>query len=167
MPNHVTNVIVGAPEVIHALYKDDKVDFNLLIPEPENIETGGCSGTHPPDVVCWYTWHVDNWGTKWNGYSASVEALRGDLAKLRFDTAWSHPRQIIFELSRRFPDYELEVAYADEDLGGNLGRYTIKGGELLSAHLPDEYSDEANEMAAQLKYGRSYAEIRAEWDEDD
>ncbi|MFC9755163.1 hypothetical protein [Streptomyces sp. NPDC056921] len=77
------------------------VDFAMLVPQPENIETEGCSGQHDEGVVCWYHWNIDNWGTKWNGYELSIEQADDDSAQLRFNTAWSHPFPIVKALSRK------------------------------------------------------------------
>ncbi|MEV7952957.1 hypothetical protein [Streptomyces sp. NPDC088141] len=141
------------------------VDFAMLIPQPENIETGGCSGSHNESVVCWYRWNVDNWGTKWNGYNLSIEQGDDASAQLRFDTAWSHPFPIVKALSEKFPDALIEISYADEDLGRNLGQYVIAAGEILQETVFVPGSDDACDFAAQLKYNMSYAQLRAEWDE--
>ncbi|MFD4948872.1 hypothetical protein ACFWNT_41805 [Streptomyces sp. NPDC058409] len=142
----------------------DKVflDFAMLVPQPENIETEGCSGSHDEGVVCWYRWNVDNWGTKWNGYELSIEQADDDSAQLPFDTAWSHPFPIVKALSRKYPDALIEVSYADEDLGHNLGQYVIAAGEILQENRLVPGSDDACEFAAQLKYAMSYAQLRAE-----
>jgi len=151
------------------------VDFGRIIPEPEDMFHGGCDGHHPHPKegggfysACWYNWNVEHWGTKWNGYDTEVSATEGDRAVLQFDTAWSHPLPVIVALSQKFPDETLEVMFADEDLGYNLGAYTMRNGEVLSEDDVVPGSDKALELAAQIKYGKSYAELKAEWgDEDD
>lgn len=161
MPNHVTTEVSGNHRALVSLVNDGGVvDFSCLLPEPENIERGGCSGSHEPGVVCWYSWNVETWGTKWNAYSSTVtEGL------LHFDTAWSHPDPVILALSEKHPDETFEVKYADEDLGYNLGHYFIRGGRRVQETVLDDGSDEALEFAAQLKYGQSYAELQAEWED--
>jgi hypothetical protein len=145
------------------------VDFNMLIPMPESVLNSevGSNGLEMMDPRGWYGWSVTYWGTKWNGYSASWEELGDGRVRLIFDTAWSHPEPVVTALSEKFPDEVLEVQWADEDLGYNLGSYKIQGGEVSDFNQPDGGSDEANEMAAQIKYGKSYAELRAEWDAED
>lgn len=66
-------------------------------------------------------WSIKYWGTKWNSYDFKL--IDGGC---KFDTAWNHPLPIIRELSKMFPCEEIEVLYADEDLGRNLGHYKIK-----------------------------------------
>jgi hypothetical protein len=162
MPNHVTTVIVSDnKEAIHALLTEEGVDFARVIPEPENIERGGCSGEHEEGVVCWYEWNRANWGTKWNGYSTTADVrYRGSEAEhaIQFQTAWSHPLPVIEALSRKFPDDVLLVHYADEDFGSNLGSYLIKNGQIDL--LVTQAHPHARELAAQVLYGISYADLK-------
>lgn len=139
------------------------VDFGLLIPPPPNIEKGGCSGDHPPGVVCWYEWNISHWGTKWNGY----ETERPNETTLRFDTAWSHPLPVMEALAEKFPNERITVAFADEDLGQNVASYVIADGKAeLTSPEGWEGSDEARDFAARLKYGKSYAELSSEWEDE-
>ena len=77
----------------------------------------------------WYDWCVEEWGTKWNCHEYRLE----DSDRCTFETAWTHPGPIIEALSRQHPQLILEVSYADEDLGNNAGRYTIKNGKWFDA----------------------------------
>lgn len=81
----------------------------------------------------WYEWSLKNWDTKWNSYSHKVE---GDT--ITFETAWSHPDIIIRTLSEMFPDVTMEVEFADEDIGSNLGKYYIVNGEAHMIPIEDE-----------------------------
>lgn len=163
MPNHVTTEIRGSHRALSSLLNDaGQVDFRHLIPEPENLERDGCSGQHAPGVVCWYEWNVANWGTKWNAYDSEVT-----VGVVKFDTAWSHPIPVIDALSKVHPDETFEVKFADEDLGQNLGEYKVRNGALVESRTFQEGSDEARDFACQMKYGQSYAEMRAEWGDDE
>lgn len=80
----------------------------------------------------------EEWGTKWNAYNCDI---KGETAS--FETAWSHPYPVIKKLSEMFPDVEIEVKYADEDFGNNLGSYSIKNGEKVFINKienPDEFA---------------------------
>ncbi len=159
MPNHITTIITGPQQALSSLLDDiGRVDFEYLIPLPENYEQGGCTGQHAPGVVCWYSWNIENWGTKWNAYDSEVTEGR-----VKFETAWSHPWPVMQALSLKHPDVEFEVKYADEDLGSNLGHYRMKNGEQTGEAFEPQ-SPEALEFASQLLYGKPYAELRAEWD---
>lgn len=135
MPNHETNhvVIVGTEEklkrfreeVIKPTPKDSRndefVDFNAIVPQPPNIETGGCSGQHQPGEVCWYQWNVDNWGTKWGAYDYDPDRTEekdhseGRLLYLVFQTAWSAPTPVFAAIEEK---YGVEVHAWTEDEGG-------------------------------------------------
>lgn len=70
---------------------------------------------------------VANWGTKWNASSTEIER-----EEVSFDTAWSPPVEFYIALSAKFPDEEITVEYANEDLGHNCGTLELKGGEITS-----------------------------------
>jgi hypothetical protein len=175
MPNHVTNIVASKnPEIAEALLNDvpddsgktvRTVDFEKIIPIPEGYIQEPCSHGHfgptDPHRLCWYVWNRANWGTKWNAYD--YEPVEGGV---RFDTAWSHPFPVVKRLSEMFPDDEIRVEFADEDLGSNQGAYTIRNGRILEAFGPPDGTPEAMDHAAQLKYGMTYAELRSTWEED-
>lgn len=162
MPNHITNVITAPKHVIDRLMDyDGDVDFTRLIPEPFNIEKGGCTGHHEPGVVCWYEWNRRNWGVKWNAYDTD----RKSDTEVRFDTAWSHPRPVIEALTKAFPAERIEIKYADEDLGYNFGHYTVNGPNILEEHeTPESGTIEAILWAYRLKYesDATMEDLRAE-----
>jgi len=153
------------------------VDFSLLVPEPESIFRGGCNMQHPHvdenGVVyehCWSDWNRNHWGTKWNGYDSNWEPVEGDLCKLEFDTAWSHPFPVIEALIAKFPDEVIRVWWADEDLGQNVGYYVYdpahaEDGDFEMRDLSG--TDEGMELACQMKRGMSHAEVQAEWEADE
>lgn len=73
-----------------------------------------------------YEWCIEHWGTKWNAYKV---AYNDDC--VYFDTAWSTPRPIWVELSKRFPNLNLMVEFADEDIGRNCGILVYCNGEII------------------------------------
>ena len=91
----------------------------------------------------WYGWSCKNWGTKWNAYS--IRTKRG--GKISFQTAWSTPVPVIKALSRTFPDVEICVEFADEDIGNNTGIYICRAGEILTGDRSTDYNDEACKFA--------------------
>lgn len=146
------------------------VDFNCIKPAPDNMEEGGCPGgadpvtnKHSDGTVCWYEWNRKGWGTKWNAYDQEIHDDH-----VQFDTAWSHPFPVIETLSQKFPEDEIRVKWADEDVGNNLGEYLIRNGEVEMVWDEDEHSKDENlDFACQIKYGMSGAEKKAEWDADE
>lgn len=157
MPNHETNhvVIIGNPENIAAFiaegtrdFEDDDnrygterpervLDFDLIVPRPENIEQGRCphglADTGPNgeymdedgvERICWYRWTTSNWGTKWGVYSHTHfehrilrDVLDDTYARvdLRFYTAWSQPTPIFKTIEER---WGVEVHAITQDEGG-------------------------------------------------
>ena len=100
MPNWCNNSITikGSTETIKTLWEEanqegeDSGLLNAMVPMPVELE-----GTTAPseDGVDWYSWRVNNWGTKWD---VSLEGLEftdnGDgTATIEgwFDSAWAPP----------------------------------------------------------------------------
>lgn len=96
----------------------------------------------------WYEWSIATWGTKWNAYNQEFDEPN----VLWFDTAWSGVPQLIQKLSEKFPDVEFDYAYADEDLGSNVGRGIVRNGEI-NMTIPDNGSNEAFEIMFYVKPG--------------
>lgn len=191
MPNHVTTILRAEREVIHALLTEDGVDFNRIIPMPDDVIRGsvghanidgeyqkvyypepdpdsddpmGLRGKpipYPEGATDWYEWSIEHWGTKWNAYDHEVSE---DDTVVRFDTAWAHPYPVMTKLSEMFPDQILQVVYADEDLGNNFGVYAMKDGLLAEMPCPGEGTDEAADLASLIKYGKHYRDL---YDEDE
>lgn len=74
----------------------------------------------------WYDWCVNNWGTKWNAY----RTYRNSDDEVGFETAWSCPFEVLKELSKQYKDVEIDVQYADEDIGSNCGEFVLLNGEI-------------------------------------
>ena len=106
----------------------------------------------------WYEWSIATWGTKWNAYDQYFEEPN----ILWFDTAWDSVPQLIQKLSEIFPEVEFHYAYADEDLGYNVGRGIIQNGEI-DMTIPDGGSNEAFEVMFFVKPGmEEYFELTDE-----
>lgn len=74
----------------------------------------------------WYDWNIKNWGTKWNSMHTTI--ING--CEVEFETAWSCPLEIFRALSKQYPDVTIYVEYADEDIGSNCGKITLKNGKV-------------------------------------
>lgn len=100
-------------------------------------------------VCTWYSWRIDNWGTKWNAYSCAVDFVAKDSAKILFETAWSAPHPVLEKLSEAYPGIEIEHGWADEDIGVNCGRFVYANGERTEEYFP-ETGREAIEFSCSL-----------------
>ena len=96
----------------------------------------------------WYDWCCNHWNTKWNAYDC-VPIDPSD-KMLIFETAWDSVPPIVEALSRKFPDIEISYGWADEDIGYNVGRLSIKDGKVLSTEIYEGGSREAYEQAAAI-----------------
>ena len=83
-------------------------------------------------------WARDKWGTKWNASESVVDLEAGTAA---FETAWSCPESALVELSKRFPDSEIQVTFADEDIGSNCGTFTLKAGAVITSDIAPAWRD--------------------------
>lgn len=88
----------------------------------------------------WYEWSIENWGTKWGTMENKI--IKGkNYIKFYFETAWSTPLPIFKELANII-DNDIEIWYADEDIGNNCGKiYFINGEEII------EHKEENKEFA--------------------
>lgn len=142
---------------LFAFVKSDESDFDFkkIIPYPtrENCpkkylitdaeERDGCwyspskhlSLSSKDDYLDWYTFNIDNWGTKWN---ASIFYVEEKLCSASFQTAWSFCYPVIKKLSELFPDVLITASYADEDVySNNIGQYEFIGGKGREITLDD------------------------------
>lgn len=155
MPNHVSNRLQfksfskddwkkedDAFKQLESLMKtdDSPFDFNVLIPYPDNFkvlddkrrELEKTVGLHEAFKVKdgynsgGYEWCIANWGTKWNAYDIGF-----DYEAVYFQTAWATPLPIWVEISKRFPELQVIIEYADEDRGNNCGRMVYLNGEQI------------------------------------
>lgn len=85
-----------------------------------------CGYLHPMDF------NRKVWGTKWNACEPSANPEAGECS---FETAWACPEGVLIKLSERFPDDEIVVTYADEDIGSNCGTFTLKAGEVVESDI--------------------------------
>jgi hypothetical protein len=151
MPNWVRNrlFIHGKTDLVKECLleissEEEHISLDKIVPMPKDVGDD------------WYDWCVENWGTKWE-ISESYEDENGFIC---FDTAWSTPATALVKLSEQYPGLSFEVEYADEDLGGNCGRYVLQsGGEL-------EYEPYGIREACQI-WGYDLSEIAPDLYRDD
>lgn len=91
----------------------------------------------------WYTWNIENWGTKWNAYNQNDKRTTNDA--IYFQTAWSAPISLIDVLSKMFPNVHMCLTYADEDTGSNTGVIEYLSG-IKTEYYPKSQSKEAYEI---------------------
>ena len=168
MPNHVRNIvkIKGIPKdkIDYVLNKfavkyttpkyageteEYIMDFDLIIPEPrfkkdcpKNCIVNKSSHVEEDANRPWFDWynfHNLYWGTKWNAYDGYTKIGKTQLTFV-FDTAWCVPHKIYAFLFTWCDEqcYDLEIRYADEDIGSNCGMITLDASEHNLIHYPDK-----------------------------
>lgn len=94
----------------------------------------------------WFEWAYQNWGTKWNACHCSYDK---ESKTLCFQTAWQAPLSAICKLSAMFPSTQMDLEFADEDIGHNCGRVVFKNGDIKEVYKPEE-GREAFEFSADV-----------------
>lgn len=151
MPNHITNGVSihhDDPKEIAKLKKKviveveeenfqgektgntfTRFDFDGVVPSPKNKEEGGCSGEHGEDVVCWYGWNLENWGTKWNSYEFDLKAEDDNNLHVQFDTAWGTPQPIwdkLEEMGFTLTGVWLDEGGGEGEIGDGADRFNLE-----------------------------------------
>lgn len=98
----------------------------------------------------WYTWSIDNWGTKWNAYDGYVNEVEEDCFIVFFYTAWSPPMPVLEKICELFPFLTIEMEYQEEGMGfagiagcDPGGDYYDNEGEII--YLSDCCNSDINE----------------------
>ena len=167
MPNWCNNsfAITGNIESIKDLWDSAQTanegTFGLLsaiMPEPEDNEE-------------WYSWRVENWGTKWD---VSLDGLEytdnGDgTANISgwFDSAWAPPIGAYEQLAADFDSCVIEASYFEPGMDF-AGFWSSENGEEHLDNLHDEWErgDEACDLYKQLDDEYNLSEQFQEWDEE-
>ena len=157
MPNWCNNsfAITGNIESIKDLWETAQTanegTFGLLsaiMPEPEDNEE-------------WYSWRVENWGTKWDVSEEGLEFIDHEdgTASISgwFDSAWSPPIGAYEQLAADFDSCIIECSYYEPgmDFGG-----------FWSSENGDEYFDDLQERLEQPvdTWDERFTAFEAEYD---
>ena len=124
-------------ETYRERFSEDPEIWDLGKQYYENIENYGTAN--------WYDWRIRNWGTKWNAYDVEWGAY-----SVLFQTAWSGVPEILEKLSERFPEVEMLYRWSDEDIGYNVGEFTMKDGHVIDLNIPNPGSKEAYDLAFEI-----------------
>jgi len=161
MPNHTDNRVILSHDdsqkidmIYNIMNTDDTPLCQTLIPMDEALLD---NDAHADDG--WYTWRLQNWGTKWDVYETHCTRIDANTLQLYFYTAWSPPMPIYDKLVDM--GFEVTARYLDEGWG-YIGEY-VSGDdwctddvESVAEHYPEldeefgiseriaEYQDEEN-----------------------
>lgn len=151
--------------------------FEYIFPQPEGVD--------------WYSWRIQNWGTKWdmrdpyfpvsdeNGTLYVYEENDLHMASVMFETAWSPPVGVYQQAAEQ--GFFIEAFYIEEG-NGFLGMWTDDGGDnefsfpdsddeaeweewikTLPQELVDEF-DVRDRMEGHISLAKEYAKMEQEAD---
>ena len=101
--------------------KNGKEWFDFFLPCPEELRNvDSPNETKNTDALLekyghadWYSWSVENWGTKWNCDSQDWNR-DGDSISFWFDSAWAPPTNLYEKIFSE--GYEVEAYYLEEGM---------------------------------------------------
>lgn len=100
-------------------------------------------------ALSWYRWNINNWGTKWGACDANCQGPFhfDDHAEIEycFETAWSTPIKFFEKLSQKYPEVNIKIDFADEDIGRNCGTLSFLAG-IYKKTTPDHPRNFANAL---------------------
>lgn len=110
------------------------------------LEVGfkACCNMMEYGATTWYEWSIKNWGTKWGASESYLESP----TSISFNTAWSAAIPVLAKLAQMYPDVEIDLEFADEDIGSNCGRVKFKGDIYDEEFF--EYGEESVRFACEL-----------------
>lgn len=103
----------------HYPNETDESLYNLGRKQYENIKKYGHAN--------WYTWAIENWGTKWNSSCLEIDE---EGKYFTFETAWDPAIPVLLKLSELEPDIKFAVIYADEQIGVYTGYVLFTNGKI-------------------------------------
>jgi hypothetical protein len=102
MPNWCNNevTIEGDITKIKQGLDEEQELFSIMFPKPESVED-------------WYSWNLENWGTKWDTTPEVLEVTENSI-KLSFDTAWGPPIQFYEKMEET--GYKINATYFESGM---------------------------------------------------
>ena len=119
----------------------------------------------------WYSWSVENWGTKWNA-DAQDWSRDGDSISFWFDSAWAPPTALYDKITAE--GYDVEAYYLEEGMGF-VGKYSEGADEYYEYtdseslnDIPEDIVDNWNlrENLEEWEAENAEEEDEEEWSED-
>jgi len=177
MPNWCSNSITisGPTETIKQLWEDARSgeDFNLLqamAPMPAELEDTTAPSEDGND---WYSWRVNNWGTKWDVSDEGLEFIdNGDGTAMIdgwFESAWAPPIGAYEQFCDDMDNCTLEASYHEPGMDF-AGFWSSDGGDEYLDNLHEEFKlpeDERSDLYNRLDEEYNLSENYDMWDEDE
>jgi len=149
MPNWCSNniSIVGNTDTIKQLWEDatstneentERGLLDAMVPMPEELN----GTTAPGDAPNWYSWRVENWGTKWDVSTEGLEFIdHGDgtaVIQGWFDSAWSPPIGAYEKFTDAMEGIDVEASYYECGMD-YAGFWNAWDGDQCLENLREQY----------------------------
>ena len=179
MPNWCNNSITisGPTETIKQLWEDAQTaadgEFGLLnaiAPMPQELE-----GTTAPseDGADWYSWRVNNWGTKWDITDEGLEFIDNEDGTSEitgwFDSAWAPPIGAYEQFCDDMDNCDLAASYHEPGMDF-AGFWSSAGGDEYCEDITAECElpeDERSDLFNRLDEEYALVENYEMWREDE
>ena len=175
MPNWCENEVEiwGLPKQtakdLHEAAKEGKL-LQWIYPMPKKLEDTEAileSGQG------WYSWRVNNWGTKWDVdchyYDVREYDGNSTVITLSFNSAWSPPRVAFEKLMEQYPEISVDHYYFEpgcDYVGYNDTDYSPW--EIYQAWKRNEHqSEEIMELDNRFRFIQNFADYEEEEEDDD
>jgi len=179
MPNWCSNSLSIShkdPAMISRAKKafEDARFFDEFVPIPKDLCIDANVGGETPEQIDnlskhgytdWYTFCVENWGTKWDIANGDIGLETPTGLEVSFDTAWSPP--VIFYKKMEDLGFTVFASYREEGMG-YIGEYSNGNDECYDYdfaddewrnHLPDHL---AEELESEYEFWKEYQEENTE-----
>jgi len=74
----------------------------------------------------WYSWRVENWGTKWDCADSHVDEMDGEGLCVYYNTAWGPNTQFIKFAASVYPSLQFKLSFEEPGMAF-CGVYEVKG----------------------------------------
>lgn len=111
MPNWCFNVVQFTHEDVE---KVDAIEREL--DKGENTRLFESLRPQPEGEEDWYSYNVNNWGTKWDASVLNWERVDENTVMVEFDTAWSPPIHL-YEFLHEEEGFDVDAMYHEGGMG--------------------------------------------------
>ena len=63
-------------------------------------------------LVDWYSWNIDNWGTKWDAFDVEIDR-HDDYVSIHFHTAWSPAVPVALAMQEQHPELDIQMYFEE------------------------------------------------------
>jgi hypothetical protein len=148
-------------------YNEDRL-FKEFLPVPEELaQTTSPNDKNPDEMIekygaaDWYSWSVENWGTKWDVESVDAAEADGNSVSVYFDSAWAPP--IAFYQHMETLGFTVDAFYYEPGMAF-CGRYSE--GEDAEFMIPDTAAEAEREIPKEIDEVFNIVENMSMWEEE-